>query len=54
LAALALGAEGVQIGTRFAASIESSAHPNYKRKIIEAGDSDTLLAFSKIGLSKNA
>jgi enoyl-[acyl-carrier protein] reductase II len=50
LAALALGAEGVQIGTRFAASIESSAHPNYKRKVLEAGDSGTLLAFAKIGL----
>jgi enoyl-[acyl-carrier protein] reductase II len=50
LAALSLGAGGVQIGTRFAASIESSAHPNFKRRIIEAGDSDTLLAFSKIGL----
>jgi enoyl-[acyl-carrier protein] reductase II len=50
LAALALGAEGVQIGTRFAASTESSAHPNYKKKIMDAGDSATLLAFSKIGL----
>lgn len=50
LAALSLGAAGVQIGTRFAASIESSAHPNFKRKIIEAGEEDTILAFSKIGL----
>ena len=50
LAALSLGASGVQIGTRFAASIESSAHPNFKRKIIEAGEEDTILAFSKIGL----
>ncbi|MGQ9644406.1 MAG: NAD(P)H-dependent flavin oxidoreductase [Ignavibacterium sp.] len=50
LAALALGAEGVQIGTRFAATVESSAHENYKRKIIEAKDNDTVLAFRKIGL----
>ena len=50
LAALSLGAEGVQIGTRFAATVESSAHPNYKRKIIEAGDGDTLLVYKKTGL----
>jgi len=50
LAALCLGAEAVQIGTLFAASEESSAHENYKRKLIEAGDSDTILAFKKIGL----
>jgi enoyl-[acyl-carrier protein] reductase II len=50
LAALSLGAEGVQIGTRFAATMESSAHANYKRRVVEAGDGDTLLAFKKIGL----
>ncbi len=50
LAALALGAEGVQIGTLFAASEESSAHPNYKQKVIEAGECSTTLAFKKIGL----
>lgn len=50
LAALGLGAEGVQIGTLFAASEESSAHENYKRKIVAAGDGDTILAFKKIGL----
>ncbi len=50
IAALALGAEGVQIGTRFAATVESSAHENYKRKIVEAKDNDTVLAFRKIGL----
>jgi enoyl-[acyl-carrier protein] reductase II len=49
-AALSLGAEGVQIGTRFAATAESSAHPNYKRRVIEAGDGDTLLAYKKIAL----
>jgi len=50
LATLSLGAEGVQIGTLFAATVESSAHPNYKRKIIESGDGDTLLAYKKIAL----
>jgi enoyl-[acyl-carrier protein] reductase II len=50
LAALSLGAEGVQIGTRFAVTVESSAHENYKKEIIKAGDQDTTLAFKKIGL----
>jgi enoyl-[acyl-carrier protein] reductase II len=50
LAALSLGAEGVQIGTRFAATIESSAHENYKQEILQSGDQDTTLAFKKIGL----
>ncbi len=47
-AALALGADGVQIGTRFAASIESSAHQRYKEAIIAAGDSGTVLTLKKI------
>lgn len=50
LAALSLGAEGVQIGTRFAATIESSAHQNFKDEIVKAGDQATVLAFKKIGL----
>lgn len=50
LAALSLGAEGVQIGTRFAATVESSAHEKYKQEIINANDQDTVLAFKKIGL----
>lgn len=50
LAALSLGAEGVQIGTRFAATVESSAHENYKKKVVEAKDDGTVLAFKKIGL----
>jgi len=49
-AAFALGAEGVQIGTRFAATIESSAHENYKQKIVEAQDNGTIIGFRKIGL----
>jgi len=50
LAALSLGAEGIQIGTRFAATVESSAHENYKQEIVNSGDQDTVLAFKKIGL----
>lgn len=42
-AALALGAEAVQVGTRFAATVESSAHETYKRRVVEAGDGGTLL-----------
>jgi len=49
LAALALGAAGVQIGTRFAASMESSAHDAYKRAVIEADDTSTVMHLLKIG-----
>jgi enoyl-[acyl-carrier protein] reductase II len=47
-AALSFGAEGVQIGTRFAVTEESSSHPNYKRKVVEAKDNDTTLILKKI------
>jgi enoyl-[acyl-carrier protein] reductase II len=47
-AAFMLGAEGVQIGTRFAASVESSAHVNYKNTIMKAGPCDTVLALKNI------
>lgn len=50
LAALSLGAEAVQIGTRFAVTIESSAHQIYKERVVQASDNDTILAFKKIGL----
>ncbi len=52
LAALSLGAEGVQIGTRFAVTEESSAHPNYKMKVIAAKDNDTILVLKKIGMAR--
>jgi enoyl-[acyl-carrier protein] reductase II len=42
-AAMALGAAGVQLGTRFVATEECIAHPNYKRAIVDAGDSDTIV-----------
>ena len=48
LAALALGAEGVQIGSRFAASEESSGHENFKDSILEAKDGDTALTLKKL------
>jgi enoyl-[acyl-carrier protein] reductase II len=51
-AALSLGAQGVQIGTRFAVTEESSAHPNYKKRVVEAGDNDTVLILKKIGLTR--
>lgn len=48
LAMFALGAEGVQIGTRFAASVEASAHDNFKNKIVEAGEGDTKLSMKQL------
>lgn len=48
LAAMALGAEGVQIGTRFVASEESSAHINFKNKIIELADGGTQLSLKRL------
>ena len=56
LAAMVLGADGVQIGSRFAASIESSAHKNFKQKIIEVKDGDkqlTLKELAPVRLIKN-
>lgn len=48
LAAMALGADAVQIGTRFVASEESSAHPNFKQKVVEANEGDTHLVMKKL------
>lgn len=47
-AALALGAHGVQIGTRFAATEESSAHPNFKSAMLEATPTSTFLVMKKL------
>lgn len=47
-AALALGAEGVQIGTRFAATYESSSSLLHKRMIVEAKDDSTILTLKKL------
>jgi enoyl-[acyl-carrier protein] reductase II len=48
MAAFALGAEGVQIGTRFAASTEASGHENFKKKIIEAEEGGTVVSMKKL------
>lgn len=48
LACLALGAQAVQIGTRFAATVESSSHPLYKQSVIESEDSSTVLVLKKV------
>ncbi|MDR3269195.1 MAG: nitronate monooxygenase [Tannerella sp.] len=57
LAAMSLGADGVQIGTRFALSEESSAHIDFKQRCINTNEGDTLLTLKKISpirLIKNA
>lgn len=48
LAAMALGADGVQIGSRFAISEESSAHPDFKKLICETEEGGTKLALKKL------
>ena len=48
LAAVALGAEGVQVGSAFALSEESSAHWKFKHAITEAGEGDTKLSLKKL------
>ncbi len=57
LAAMALGADGVQVGSRFVCSEESSAHPAFKEQVAQAGEGDTLLTLKEITpvrLLKNA
>ena len=56
-AALALGADGVQIGSRFAVSVESSGHGFFKQAVVDAGPDDThlvLKAHVPVRLLKNA
>ena len=48
LAAMVLGADGVQIGSRFAATEESSAHDNFKNKIVAVKDGDTHLTLKEL------
>lgn len=47
-AALALGAQGVQIGSRFVTTTESSAHINFKNAIVEAKEGDTHLSLKQL------
>ena len=48
LAAMALGADGVQIGSRFAISQESSAHIDFKKMVVGLGEGSTKLALKKL------
>jgi len=48
LAAFSLGAEGVQIGSRFVASQECSAHDNFKDAVVESKEGDTMLSLKKL------
>ncbi|MBU2527401.1 MAG: nitronate monooxygenase [Bacteroidetes bacterium] len=48
LAAMVLGADGVQIGSRFVASEEASSHQHFKQKVVEAQDGDTVLTLKEI------
>ncbi len=49
LAAMALGADGIQVGTRFALSEESSAHPAFKNRMLQLKEGETRLYLQKIG-----
>lgn len=56
-AAMALGASGVQIGSRFVASEESSAHPEFKKRVVETQEGDTILTLKELApvrMIKNA
>ncbi len=48
LAVEALGADGVQVGSLFASSEESSAHEKFKQEIVRTGEGDTLLAMKQV------
>lgn len=47
-AAFALGADGVQVGSRFVATPESSGHDKFKRRVVEAREGDTILTLKKL------
>lgn len=48
LAAMVLGADGVQIGTRFVASVESSGHENFKNLVTQIGEGETQLTLKEL------
>ncbi|MDC0637206.1 MAG: nitronate monooxygenase [Flavobacteriaceae bacterium] len=48
LAAMVLGADGVQLGSRFVASLESSAHQLFKEKVVSAKEGDTVLTLKEL------
>ena len=49
LAAFALGAEGIQLGTRFVCASESNVHENFKKKIVDANDRSTVVTGRSLG-----
>jgi len=53
-AALALGAQGIQMGTRFVCSTECIAHPRYKQKLLEAHDRSTVVTRQVLGLPQRS
>jgi enoyl-[acyl-carrier protein] reductase II len=48
LAAMVLGADAIQMGSRFVASTESSAHDNFKKTVLETGEGDTQLSLKEL------
>ncbi|WP_206020674.1 nitronate monooxygenase family protein [Roseococcus sp. SYP-B2431] len=54
LAALALGAEGVEMGTRFVATVEAHAHGNYKEALVAAQPSGTMIIKRSLGMPGRA
>lgn len=48
LAAMALGADGVQVGSRFAITDEASSHLNYKNRVVEAGEGSTAFTLKEL------
>ncbi|WP_432279833.1 NAD(P)H-dependent flavin oxidoreductase [Pricia mediterranea] len=48
LAAMVIGADGVQVGSRFVASPEASSHALFKQKVVEAGEGDTHLTLKEL------
>jgi nitronate monooxygenase len=48
VAALALGADGINMGTRFMATVESGIHQSVKERLVEAGERDTQLIFRQL------
>lgn len=48
LAAMILGADGVQVGSRFVASVEASSHPDFKKMVVTAQEGDTKLTLKEL------
>lgn len=48
LSAMVLGADAVQLGSRFAISVESSGHENFKKKVVSLGEGETILTLKRL------